>query len=370
MIKVSVIIPTYNRSKYIANTINSVLNQSFSDYEIIVINDGSTDDTEEILKPYKDKIIYKKIKNQGVAAARNEGMKLASGKYIAYLDDDDLYQPYKLEIQVAILEKHPEISLTYTEFSAFDESGYFDEWHLKTYHSSAYNRGGLTYDKIFPEKYRLGESTILNTALRQCPAHWLDHYVYFGNIYDYYLMNTIVFTNSILFRRSLLKEIGLQDCRFGLFHDLEFVLRISKKYEIAFIDIPTYQLRYHPGQISLTKGITGNKNAIKKQRDLLQITKQYAFDDKNYYHAHKQTVNKQLAMLYRAIAIPLISFKSDDQHKTKYYPKRARVYLAKCKQHHSPQYFLFFLSFMPHIIRRLGFKIINLKKQRKESQPN
>ncbi|HFD31629.1 MAG TPA: glycosyltransferase family 2 protein [Gammaproteobacteria bacterium] len=367
MIKVSVIIPTYNRSKYIAETLESVFNQSFKNYEIIIINDGSTDDTEKILEPYRDRIIYKKIKNQGVAFARNEGMKLARGKYIAYLDDDDLYLPWKLEVQVAILEKHPDIALTYTEFSGFDGSGYFDEWHLKTYHCSAYKHRALTYDKIFSKKYKLRETPEINAALKQCPSDWLDHYAYFGKIYEHYLLNTIVFTNSIMFRSEILTEIGLQDSRFGLFHDLEFVLRISKKYNIGFIDIPSYQLRYHPGQISLTSGITGSINAIKKQRNLLQITKHYALNDENYYHSHKEIIDKQLAMLYRAIAVPMISFKSNDTHKTKYYPKRARAYLSKCKLYNNPEYFLYFLSFMPHIIRRIGFKIINIKKRLQQS---
>jgi len=366
--KVSIIIPTYNRGNYIADTIDSVLAQSLTDYEMIIINDGSTDNTEDVLSPYRDKIVYKKTVNQGMSAARNEGMKLAKGEYIAQLDDDDLYQPYKLETQVAILDQHPEISLVYTEFSGFDDDGYFDTWHLKTYHSSAYKRGGLSYDNIFNKKIQLRNYPAIKTALKACPNEWLDHYAYFGNIYNCYLMNTIVFTNSIMFRRSILKETGLQQPKFGLFHDLEFVLRICKQYDVAFINIPTYKLRYHPGQVSITTGIAGAKNAIKKQRNLLHVTKLYAFDDKQYYQEHKETVDKQLAMLYRAIAIPLISYKSNNKHKTRCYPKRARAYLNKCAYHHRSQYFLLFLSYMPHIVRRLGFKIINMNKQRKEAK--
>lgn len=366
--KVSIVIPTYNRSRYITDTVDSILNQSFTDYEIIIINDGSTDNTEEVLEPYKNKIKYLKTKNQGIAVARNEGMKLATGEYIAQLDDDDLYYPYKLDLQVTILENHPDIALVYTEFSGFDDESYFDEWHLKTYHSSAYKRGGLSYDKIFNKKIPLENYPAITKALTKYPSEFLNKHVYFGNIYDRYLMNTIVFTNSIMFRRSILDKTGLQEQKFGLFHDLEFVLRICKQHAVAFIDIPTYKLRYHPGQISITHGTAGTKNAIKKQRNLLHVTKLYALNDEEYYAAHKENIDTQLAALYRAVAIPLISYKSNNKHKTKYYPRRARAYLNGCKQHHKPQYLLLFLSYLPHIFRRISFKIMEINKQRKNAK--
>lgn len=366
--KVSVIIPTYNRAASVVEAIDSVLNQTMQDFELIVINDGSTDDTETKLEPYMDKIVYLKTENQGMAGARNHGMLLARGEHIAYLDDDDLYQPYKLEIQLAILEQHPEISLVYSEFSGFDNDGYFDEWHLKTYHSSAYRRGRLTYNTIFENKRKLKSYPDISNVLSKQPADWLEHSVYFGNIYDYYLMNTIVFTNSIMFRRSILSNVGLQERYFGFFHDLEFVLRICKDYAVGFIDIPTYSLRYHAEQVTATQGPRSTQNAIKKQRNLLHVTKQYALSDTEYYQSHKDIVDNQMAMLYRAIALPLIGYKSENNHKTKYYPKRARAYLVKCKQYKKPQYFLFALSFMPHILRRIGFKILDVQRHLKYSR--
>ena len=122
---VSVIIPTYNRSNFILETLESVFAQTYSDYEIIVINDGSTDDTEDILKPLisSGSIRYLFQANQGESAARNHGIRLAHGRYIAFLDSDDLILPKKLEKQVEFLENNPEIGFVHSSFVRFNDSG-------------------------------------------------------------------------------------------------------------------------------------------------------------------------------------------------------------------------------------------------------
>ena len=115
MPRVSVIIPTYNREKYIAETINSVLDQTFSDYEIIVVDDGSADNTERLIREqFADEVIYLSKPNGGPASARNMGMRVAKGEYIAFLDSDDLWLPEKLAIQTRFMDAHPEIGLTYS----------------------------------------------------------------------------------------------------------------------------------------------------------------------------------------------------------------------------------------------------------------
>jgi glycosyltransferase involved in cell wall biosynthesis len=108
---VSVVIPTYNYGKYVVETVENVLNQTYRNFEIIVVDDGSTDDTRERLKAYADRIRYVHQENQGCAAARNTGIQAASGEWIAFLDADDLWHPQKLEVQMAYLAKHPDIVL-------------------------------------------------------------------------------------------------------------------------------------------------------------------------------------------------------------------------------------------------------------------
>lgn len=105
---VSVVIPTYNQPAFLREALDSVLAQTFADYEIIVVNDGSTDDTQEQLERYGDRIRVITQDNQGIGRARNRGMDAASGRYIAFLDHDDLWHPAKLETQVAYMQEHPD----------------------------------------------------------------------------------------------------------------------------------------------------------------------------------------------------------------------------------------------------------------------
>jgi glycosyltransferase involved in cell wall biosynthesis len=357
--KVSVIIPTYNRADYVTLAVESVLQQSMHDFEIIVVDDGSTDDTPERLKCFGSKIKYIHTHNQGKAPALNIGMQIAQGQYIAYLDSDDLYTNFKLEIQAGLLDHYPDVGFVYTEFSAFDDAQYFDEWHMQNYHSSAYKRG-ITYETLFSEKLPLSRVAFDIGTLDKSHPEWMSRYVYFGHIFDTCLFNTVVFTNSIMFRRSLLPDIGPQDPQFTLFNDLEFVLRICRNHQAAFIDIPTYKLRYHPDQISTTEGARGRDNTIKKQRELLQILRVHGLRDEEYYRQHTQAVNKQLARLYRAVAIPLLSFGAGSPHQNKYYPKRAREYLRKCAVLDKPERFLWFLSFLPNFWRRIGFALMSM----------
>jgi hypothetical protein len=121
---VSVIIPTFNRRAYVQEAIDSVLAQTYTGYEIIVIDDGSTDGTGEALRErYGDKIVYEWQENQGESVARNRGIALAQGEYIAFLDSDDLWLPEKLEKQVAYLGEHPEVGAVFAESWVIDAAG-------------------------------------------------------------------------------------------------------------------------------------------------------------------------------------------------------------------------------------------------------
>jgi glycosyltransferase involved in cell wall biosynthesis len=278
----------------------------------------------------------------------------ASGEYIAWLDSDDLYYPFKLEAQAAILDKYPEVGFVCSDSSAFDDAGFFNERHLREYHSSAYRRGGLTYDQLFTAKVRLSQFPFAAAVTEKFPPDWLKRHLYLGNIYDAYLMNTVVFTNTIMFRREVLQRVGLEEPRFGLFYDLEFVLRICKHYRVAFLDIPTYKLRYHPGQISTTVGPERGRIALKKQRDLLRVLAAHRIDDRDYYFAHKASMDRQQARLCRAVAVLMMSLDRGNAHEDRYYPRRARMFLGRCAALGHPEWFLWLLTFAPHALRRVG----------------
>lgn len=120
---VSVIIPTYNHAKYVCRAINSVLEQTYKNYEIIVVDDGSTDDTREVLEPYMDKIKYIYQENKGLAASRNTGIRAAKGDCLQFLDADDIILPQGLDIQVKFLKTHPDVDVVACRNRRVDAAG-------------------------------------------------------------------------------------------------------------------------------------------------------------------------------------------------------------------------------------------------------
>lgn len=122
---VSIIMPAYNAGKFITESIQSVINQSYPHWELIIINDGSTDDTEEKVKSLQannSRIVYVLQQNGGQGKARNRGLEEAQGDYIAFLDSDDLWVAHKLKFQVDLMQKHPEIDLLFSGAVAFKDS--------------------------------------------------------------------------------------------------------------------------------------------------------------------------------------------------------------------------------------------------------
>lgn len=125
LVRVSVITPTYNRENYIAEAISSVLSQKFSQFELIVVNDGSTDHTKLEVEPFltDERVRYFYQNNQGQSGARNFALGQAAGDYIAFLDSDDLWCPDKLEKQLAVFEAYPDIDIVHGDEALIDESG-------------------------------------------------------------------------------------------------------------------------------------------------------------------------------------------------------------------------------------------------------
>lgn len=120
MIKVSAIIPTYNSALYLASAVDSVLAQTLQEIEVVVIDDGSADETESLMRGYGSRVRYFRQRNGGVAVARNRGIRESRGRYVAFLDADDVWVPHKLETQLAALGKNPDHRACYSAFTIAD----------------------------------------------------------------------------------------------------------------------------------------------------------------------------------------------------------------------------------------------------------
>ncbi|MEA3223996.1 MAG: glycosyltransferase family A protein, partial [Thermodesulfobacteriota bacterium] len=123
MMNVSVVIPVYNGANFIAQTIQSALDQTLQGREVIVINDGSTDNSDKEILKFRDGIVYIKQENKGVSAARNIGIQRAKGEYIAFLDQDDVFLPNKLEKLASFLDQYPGYGMVYSSISRIDGDG-------------------------------------------------------------------------------------------------------------------------------------------------------------------------------------------------------------------------------------------------------
>lgn len=357
--RVSILIPTYNRAALLREALDSVFSQSYRDFEVIVVDDGSDDDTRDVVAEYAG-VEYVYTDHGGPARARNAGMQRARGEYLCYLDSDDLYYPHKLALQVDWLDRHPECVMVYTEFSAFDGQGLWDEFHLKTYHKAAYRNPACAYERLFSEHEELTGNRVLAGLGNDA---WRARREYRGHLYDAYLYDTVVFTNSMMFRRSLLATVGLQDPYFGHFHDLEFALRICRAGKVGFIDNPTYKLRYHPTQVSTTSGDGGDFNAVKLQAGLLRVARVHAWGDAQYYARNSGRVNELVGRLCRAVAARMISYGGANPHRRRYLPRRARRYLAVSRGLGKPHTGLYIASFLPTFFKRVYFRLEALMRR-------
>jgi glycosyltransferase involved in cell wall biosynthesis len=339
-VDVSVIIPTYNRGPLLIEAIDSVFAQTYKNVEVIVVDDGSSDDTLERLEPYRSKISIVNTNHGGAPHARNAGMKVAKGRYVAFLDSDDRYLPHKLALQVQILDRFPDVGAVYSEFSGFGQ-GMAEEFHLKTYHAPAF-RNGKTYEHYFNEALFLKEACI------DCPP-WSDRKMYFGHVFDQYLRVLFIFTNSLMVRRDLLDSVGFHDESLSLFDGYDLVLRIAKRKRIAFVDVPTYQLRYHDGQISTTKRPDGPAILVAKQRQLLSIVERHGVQDRRYYQEHRGEVDATMAKLFRALGIALMCYPGHEAEARRMFREGGKYGLSE------PGFC--FLTFLPTLPRRVVMKV-------------
>ncbi len=359
---VSVVIPTYNRAGMVGQAIDSVLQQSFTDVEILVVDDGSTDDTEIRVGKYGDRVRYIKTSNGGVAHARNVGMRSARGRYLTFLDSDDLLYPYALELQVGLLERFPDVAFACAEMSGFDDAGFFDRYHLKTYHRSAYRDPSVTYESVFQSSLPLVDAVTLPRQLTEADPSASARRVYIGNVFDSYLTNIVLCQNTVMLRSEVVSAVGERNERVKHWQELDYLLRISRRHTVCFADIPTYKLRYHDGQISTTARADGTRVWMRKQQILLRVVKRQALADQAYYLAHRHRIDRHLAHLHRAAAVPMLLL-GDRSPRRRRCVRTARLHLARCTIYGQPASVLLAASFAPLPIRKAVVTLVEAARQ-------
>lgn len=276
---VSIIVPIYNGAPFIKQAIDCIINQTFSDYELIVIDDGSTDDSYNVIKEYtkdiKNKVIIKK-NNEGVSRARNTGLDIATGEYIAFLDIDDIWYKSKLQMQVNILENNKEIGLI----------------------CSAKTINGFFSGKYKNDQCRNFTSTLINK----------------GNF---------ITTSSVLIRRNILQKNNLRfSPNLKLGEDWLLWIQLSEYVDFYYLSEPLISYKYSPYQkypiqfyhqfyLTLKKEIKESKYLEKHTDKLLLLS------NLTYYSALlsiKQKPIKSLILIFFSIMLNPLSIKRIINH--------------------------------------------------------
>jgi glycosyltransferase involved in cell wall biosynthesis len=219
--EVSVILPTYNRAAYLPAAVESVLSQSFRSLELIVVDDGSTDETLHVIKQFSDeRLIYLRQENRGRSFARNRAIGQARGRFIAFLDSDDEYLPGKLKLQVAFMREHPDVGMLYTSAVCIDKDG-----NPIPYAYSASVGGSIYCDVAF-------------------------------------FVPVTVTLPTVIVRKEVLDVTGAFDLNMSRFEDTDLWRRIAKRYRVGALDIPTCRLRTHDDNALVAQDPKGIVEAI------------------------------------------------------------------------------------------------------------
>ena len=267
---VSVVIPTYNRAHLIGRTIQSVLNQTYHDFEVIIVDDGSTDNTEEVVRSFKDpRICYIRHKeNRGAPFARNYGAKIANGEYISLLDSDDYYLPNKLTVQIDAFKSDSDAGLVYS--NVLEER------------SNTKRR--IKYDpKTFESGY-LFEKIVSKSVHCRLPT-WL-------------------------IRREFFISIGGFDEKLPRLQDRDFIVRFSYRYKLLGVPEPVAVVVFHKG--TRVSGASAKVNEYACNRVLYKISR--LVEEGN----HSPDLIKQMTSLYNSV-IAKSYLKEGNFSKARYY---------------------------------------------------
>jgi glycosyltransferase involved in cell wall biosynthesis len=289
---VSVIIPSYNAGGYVAEAVASVLVQTYQPLEIILINDGSTDDTDEVLLRYVGKMRYFYQPNRGLSATRNRAIALARGELIAFLDADDVWLPEKLARQVDCLTQNPRIGLVHTNY-------------VKLYSDTGIHS---------PHE----------------PLNITD-----GRCYTRLVLGNVLLVSSVVLRRECLDRVGVFDEKIPqrTCEDYDLWLRIARHFEFAYIPEALMLYRRHAGNMS-------NKTHAMIGDELYVVKKALKADPPLLAQVGKQAVHRHLAELL--FNLGYLCFNEGDLTEAGFHFRRALRF------RHSPYIFMLWVAtFLP-----------------------
>jgi glycosyltransferase involved in cell wall biosynthesis len=339
---VSVIIPAFNCANCIASAIESVLGQTYGNIELIVVDDGSTDHTADLVRDYRDRLKYIRQENGGVSRARNTGIEAAEGTFIAFLDADDVWEKNKLEIQMHAMMAHADVDLVHCRFR-----------HMKN-GKVVPNR---TYEDTFNffKEYELRIGTVFgDRSTLECGGERYDFYR--GNIYRHLFLGNFILPSSVLFRKESLTTVGRFDEQYRVAEETEFFLRFSRIHRIGFIDLPL--LKY---EMPASDNLSGKKNTERLIRAALRIQIDSLLGNYDRYVGDPRHFDRGISMTYCRLAYYFLS-----EHRTADSRKYAVYGMTVCPRN-LRSYKIFLAALLP---RRILEGLVNIKRWRSPSEAN
>ncbi len=266
---VTAIIPTYNRAEIVGKAIDSVLAQTYPNIQVVVVDDGSTDGTRDVLRGYGDRIEPIFQPNAGVGHARNAGIQAARGAFIAFLDSDDAWENWKIAAQIDVFQRFPELSIVYTDARSIELDGsvVFTS-SLRSFHQKA-----LSYLKdieMFPR------TETLNVATEHGQQKTIT--VRIGNLGEYIWFGNLLLIQTTMIRTASLLERGLLDPAVGnAGEDYEFFSRQTQNCLTALIDTPAaICLNGRADKLSRLRTHTALQNLTTMQKIVARIGERFS----------------------------------------------------------------------------------------------
>jgi glycosyltransferase involved in cell wall biosynthesis len=290
----SIVVPTYNRAYCLPRTVDSALAQTNVRVEVVIVDDGSRDETAALVASRYGadaRVRFLRQDNGGVAVARNTGMRAAQGDYIALLDSDDIWAPWKLELQLACMRARPEVGMTWTDMEAIDPDGNVTSPAYLRCMYSAY-RWFPTRESLFRESLPLSE-----VAPRLASVVGMRQFSV-GDLSSAMIMGNLVHTSTVVFTRRRYEQVGdFSDQYRRAGEDFEFHLRTCRAGAVGFVDVAS--IKYQRG---FADRITGNENDVHFARAFLRTIAPIIEKERATIDLPPHMINAVLAEAHRWIA--------------------------------------------------------------------
>lgn len=288
---VSVVTPTYNRAYCLAQALDSALNQTHKAVEVIVIDDGSTDGTAELIQNRygaDPRVRYLRQENGGVTVARNHALQVASGDYIAFLDSDDVWKPWKLELQLTCFRKRPDVGMIWSDMEAVGPDGNIvAERYLRTMYS-AY--------RWFSENDLFQNSVTLSELIELPGGNGNANRFYVGDIFSAMVTGNLVHTSTVLLHRDRFEKVKSFDETLSLAgEDYDFHLRTTREGLVGFADIATIQY-----QIGMPDRLTRHRRAL--ANNFLSVLTRVLHQDRDRINLPAWMINETVASAHTWLA--------------------------------------------------------------------